>query len=45
MKPADNESNMQNNNKGTSGTNKTWDKVQGNRGRQIQEARERKGGK
>lgn len=41
MNPKDNESNMQNGNWGTPGTNKTWDKVQGNRGKQIQEARER----
>lgn len=40
-----NESDQKNGNWGTSGTNKTWDKVQGNRGRQIQEARARKGGK
>ena len=41
MNPKDNESNMQNGTWGTPGTNKTWDKVQGNRGKQIQEARER----
>lgn len=45
MKPADNESNMQNNNKGTNGTNKQWDDAQTNRNQQLQETRTRKGGK
>ena len=36
MKPADNESNMQNNNKGANGTNKQWDDAQTNRNRQLQ---------
>lgn len=45
MKPADNESNMQNSNKGTNGTNKQWDQVQQNRNHQLQEARAKKGGK
>lgn len=31
----DNESDMQNANKGTSGTNKRYDKAQGNRGKQL----------
>ena len=35
MKPADNNSNMQNKNKGTPGTNKQYDKNQGNRGKQL----------
>lgn len=45
MKPANNESNMQNANKGTNGTNKQWDQVQQNRNKQLQEVRARKGGK
>jgi hypothetical protein len=45
MKPEDNVSNMQNGNWGTPGTNKQWDQVQQNRNKQLQEARERKGGK
>lgn len=45
MKPADNESNMQNGNWKTPGTNKQWDKVQENRNRQLQEVKARKGGK
>ena len=39
-----NESDQKNGNWGTPGTNKTWDKAQGNRGKQIKEALERKGG-
>lgn len=35
MKPQDNQSNMQNSNKGTKGTNKQYDQVQGNKGTQI----------
>ncbi|MCR6574235.1 hypothetical protein CINS5915_05870 [Campylobacter insulaenigrae] len=35
MKPKDNASNMQNSNKGTSGTNKQYDQSQGNRGAQL----------
>ena len=35
MKPADNNSNMQNKNKGTRGTNKQYDQNQGNRGKQL----------
>lgn len=34
-KPADNQSNQLNANKGTSGTNLQYDKVQGNRGAQM----------
>ncbi len=35
IKPKDNESNMQNPNKGTDGTNKQYDKAQGDRGKQL----------
>lgn len=35
IKPKDNESNMQNPNKGTSGTNRQYDQNQGNRGKQL----------
>ena len=35
IKPADNESNMGNANKGTAGTNKQHDQDQGNRGKQL----------
>ena len=35
IKPADNQSNMQNPNKGTSGTNRQYDQNQGNRGEQL----------
>ncbi len=35
VKPSDNASNMQNPNKGTSGTNIQYDKNQGNRGQQL----------
>jgi len=35
MKPKDNASNMQNPNKGTSGTNTQYSQVQGNRGAQM----------
>jgi hypothetical protein len=45
MNPKDNESNMQNGNRGTNGTNKQWDDAQTNRNRQLQETRARKGGK
>lgn len=34
IKPKDNTANQQNSNKGTSGTNKQYDKVQGNKGKQ-----------
>lgn len=40
-----NESDQKNGNWGTRGTNITWDKVQGNRGRQIQETKTKNGGK
>lgn len=33
--PKDNSANMQNGNKGTKGTNKQYDKAQGNRGKQM----------
>jgi hypothetical protein len=36
--PQDNSANMGNANKGTSGTNKQHDQVQGNRGKQMAEA-------
>ena len=35
IKPADNQANMQNPNKGTSGTNRQYDQNQGNRGEQM----------
>lgn len=35
IKPQDNAANMQNPNKGTSGTNKQYDQNQGNRGKQL----------
>jgi hypothetical protein len=35
ISPKDNASNMQNPNKGTNGTNKQYDKTQGNRGKQL----------
>jgi hypothetical protein len=35
MKPQDNQSNMQNPNKGTSGTNTQHDQNQGNKGKQL----------
>lgn len=35
IKPQDNEANMQNANKGTSGTNLQYDQNEGNRGAQI----------
>ncbi|PBC73347.1 hypothetical protein SAMN02745108_02263 [Fibrobacter intestinalis] len=42
IKPEDNESNMQNGNWGTPGTNKQWDDVQKNRNQQIQKTREQR---
>ena len=33
--PKNNQANMQNSNKGTKGTNKAYDKNQGNRGKQL----------
>ena len=35
IKPADNQANMQNSNKGTAGTNRQYDRNQGNRGEQL----------
>ncbi|MFN8339405.1 MAG: hypothetical protein U0T36_10350 [Saprospiraceae bacterium] len=35
MKPKQNQSNMQNPNKGSNGTNKVYDQNQGNRGKQL----------
>ncbi len=35
INPKDNQSNMQNPNKGTTGTNKQYDQNQGNRGKQL----------
>lgn len=37
IKPQDNQANMPNSNKGTSGTNRQHDQVQGNRGKQLQQ--------
>ncbi len=37
IKPADNSANMKNSNKGNAGTNKQYDQVHGNRGKQIQQ--------
>lgn len=42
--PQDNSSNMDNANKGTSGTNRQYDQVQGNRGKQIAESNKQGGG-
>lgn len=39
IKPQDNAANQPNPNKGTSGTNKQYDKAMGNRGKQIQQTR------
>jgi len=41
--PKDNSSNMGNSNKGTPGTNKQYDQVQGNRGKQIAGGTEQSG--
>jgi hypothetical protein len=38
--PKDNSSNMKNANKGTPGTNRQYDQVQGNRGKQMAEGRQ-----
>jgi hypothetical protein len=35
IKPSDNQSNQQNPNKGTDGTNKQYDQAQGNKGKQL----------
>ena len=35
IKPKDNQSNQKNANKGTKGTNKQYDKTQGNKGKQL----------
>jgi hypothetical protein len=45
IKPSDNQSNMQNPNKGTPGTNRQYDQNQGNRGKQMNPNQGRKGGK
>ncbi|WP_199915598.1 hypothetical protein [Saccharobesus litoralis] len=42
IKPQDNSSNMKNANLGTKGTNRQYDQVQGNRGKQIQQQRRKK---
>lgn len=42
LKPEDNESNMQNGNWGTPGTNNQWDEVQKNRNQQLLESRDRR---
>lgn len=39
--PEDNSSNIPNPNKGTNGTNLQYDQAQGNRGKQIQESRDK----
>lgn len=41
IKPADNSSDMRNGNKGVAGTNKRYDKVHGNRGKQIQQQKQK----
>lgn len=43
ISPRDNAANMQNPNKGTSGTNKQYDQNQGNRGAQMQPNQNTKG--
>jgi hypothetical protein len=45
IKPSDNQSNIQNPNKGTPGTNRQYDQKQGNRGKQMNPNQGRKGGK
>lgn len=42
INPKDNESNMQNPNKGTSGTNKQYDQNQGNRRKQLDKSQSKK---
>lgn len=42
IKPTDNAANIQNANKGTSGTNKQYDQNQGNRGKQLNPNQKRK---
>ena len=42
-KPKDNRSNQKNANKGTKGTNAQFDKMQGNRGKQLNPNHQRKG--
>jgi hypothetical protein len=44
IKPQDNSANMPNANKSTPGTNKQYDQVQGNRGKQIQQTQQSKSG-
>ncbi|WP_319542139.1 hypothetical protein [uncultured Pseudodesulfovibrio sp.] len=41
-KPADNNADQKNPNKGTLGTNIAWDKAQGNRGKQIRDNQNKK---
>lgn len=43
--PKDNQSNMPNANKGTSGTNRQYDQTQGNRGKQLNPNQKDKAGK
>lgn len=45
LSPKDNRTNQQNPNKGTVGTNKQYDRVQGNRGKQMDQTRGEKKGK
>ena len=42
MKPADNKANQSNANKGSNGTNRQYDQVQGNRGKQKNPNRKQK---
>jgi len=42
INPKDNSTNQRNPNKGTKGTNKQYDKAQGNRGKQLQQKRKGK---
>lgn len=45
IKPADNEANQANANKGTPGTNRQYDQAQGNRGKQMDPKQHGKKGK
>ena len=42
INPKDNQSNQTNKNKGTDGTNKHYDKAQGNRGKQLKPTNQKK---
>lgn len=41
IKPKDNAANQQNANKGSSGTNRQYDQVQGNRSKQVQQQKKK----